>query len=63
MRDEGFVPGLHYAPLGEDVVRDVRYWLARPEERARIAREGQKLVMGNLHTNIACVRCTAINGD
>ena len=46
MRDEGLEPGVHYAPLGDDPVRDIRYWLARPEERARIARQGQDLVLG-----------------
>jgi hypothetical protein len=45
MRDEGLEPGVHYAPLGKDPVRDVRYWLDRPEERARIARQGQELVL------------------
>ena len=42
MRDEGLEPGVHYAALGDDPVRDIRYWLARPEERARIARQGQE---------------------
>jgi SAM-dependent methyltransferase len=46
MRDEGLEPGVHYAPLGDDPVRDIRSWLARPEERARIARQGQELVLG-----------------
>jgi hypothetical protein len=45
MREEGFVPGVHYAPLGNDPVADVRYWLDRPQERERIARAGQELVM------------------
>ena len=45
MRDEGLEPGVHYAALGDDPVRDIRYWLARPEERARIARQGQELVL------------------
>ena len=46
MREEGFAPGVHYAALGDDPIHDVRYWLARPEERARIARQGQDLVLG-----------------
>jgi 2-polyprenyl-3-methyl-5-hydroxy-6-metoxy-1,4-benzoquinol methylase len=46
MREEGLVPGVHYAPLGDDPIADIRYWLARPEERARIARQGQELVLG-----------------
>ncbi len=33
MRDEGFLPGVHYAPLGDDPVADVRL-LARPARRA-----------------------------
>jgi len=45
MRDEGITPGVHYALLGADPVRDVQDWLARPEERARIARQGQELVL------------------
>jgi 2-polyprenyl-3-methyl-5-hydroxy-6-metoxy-1,4-benzoquinol methylase len=45
MRAEGIVPGVHYAALGEDAVADVRYWLARPAERERIARAGQELVL------------------
>ncbi len=46
MRDEGFEPGVHYAPLGADPVEEIRYWLARPEERSLIARQGQELVVG-----------------
>ena len=38
MREEGLLAGVHYAPLGDDPVQEVRYWLARPEQRARIAR-------------------------
>jgi hypothetical protein len=45
MREEGFVPGVHYAPLGDDPVADIRAWLDRPAERARIARAGQELVL------------------
>jgi 2-polyprenyl-3-methyl-5-hydroxy-6-metoxy-1,4-benzoquinol methylase len=45
MRDEGLEPGVHYAPLGDDPVREIRHWLARPEERARIAHQGQELVL------------------
>lgn len=44
-RDEGLIPGEHFAPLGDDPVADLRHWLARPEERARIARAGQELVL------------------
>jgi 2-polyprenyl-3-methyl-5-hydroxy-6-metoxy-1,4-benzoquinol methylase len=47
MREEAFLPGVHYAALGEDPVADVRAWLARPEERERIARAGQVLVLQN----------------
>ena len=46
MREEGLEPGVHYAPLGDDPIHDIRYWLARPEERSRIARQGQELVLG-----------------
>jgi hypothetical protein len=45
MREEGLLPGVHYAPLGEDPAADVRSWLARPAERERIARAGQELVL------------------
>jgi hypothetical protein len=45
MRDEGFLPGVHYAALGDDPAKDVRYWLDRPEERQTIARQGQQLVL------------------
>ncbi len=46
MREEGLLPGVHYAVLGDDPVADVRSWLARPAERERIARAGQELVLG-----------------
>ena len=45
MRKEGFDPGVHFAALGRDPVRDIHYWLGRPVERARIARQGQELVL------------------
>jgi hypothetical protein len=45
MREEGLLPGVHYAPLGDDPVADVRSWLARPEERERVARAGQEFVL------------------
>jgi SAM-dependent methyltransferase len=45
MREEGILPGVHYAPLGPDARPDVRRWLACPDERARIARAGQELVL------------------
>jgi Glycosyl transferases group 1 len=45
MRAEGIVPGVHYAALGDDPKADLRYWLARPAERERIARAGQELVL------------------
>jgi 2-polyprenyl-3-methyl-5-hydroxy-6-metoxy-1,4-benzoquinol methylase len=45
MHEEGFLPGTHYAALGAHPVEDVRYWLARPEERERIAQAGQRLVL------------------
>jgi 2-polyprenyl-3-methyl-5-hydroxy-6-metoxy-1,4-benzoquinol methylase len=44
-REEGILPGVHYAPLGADPVADIRAWLARPAERQRIARAGQELVL------------------
>ena len=58
MREEGFAPGVHYAPLGDDPIHDIRYWLARPEERARVARQGQDLVLGRFtyQGNADCVR-------
>jgi len=46
MSEEGFEPGVHYARLGDDPVRDIRRWLDRREDRARIARQGQELVLG-----------------
>jgi 2-polyprenyl-3-methyl-5-hydroxy-6-metoxy-1,4-benzoquinol methylase len=45
MSAEGILPGVHYAPLGPDPVADIRAWLERPEERGRIARAGQELVL------------------
>jgi hypothetical protein len=45
MREEGLEPGVHYTPLGDDPIADIRYWLVRPEERAQIARRGQELVI------------------
>jgi SAM-dependent methyltransferase len=45
MRAEGIVPDVHYAALGDDPKADLRYWLARPAERERIARAGQELVL------------------
>jgi 2-polyprenyl-3-methyl-5-hydroxy-6-metoxy-1,4-benzoquinol methylase len=45
MCEEGILPGVHYAALGDDPVADVRHWLARPAERERIARAGQDLVL------------------
>jgi hypothetical protein len=45
MREEGFLPGVHYAPLGEDPIADIRHWLAHPTEREQIARAGQELVL------------------
>ena len=45
MRAEGLIPGVHYACVSHDTVRDVRFWLERPEERARIAAAGQRLVL------------------
>ena len=63
MREEGFVPGVHYAALGDDVIRDIRYWLARPEERARIAREGQELVLSKFtYEHRVRTLCAAIAG-
>ena len=63
MREEGFVPGVHYGAIGDDVGRDVRYWLARPEQRARIAREGQELVLSKFtYEHRVRTLCTAIAG-
>ena len=45
MREEGFIPGVHYAALSDDPVADIRYWLAHPAERERIAKAGQELVL------------------
>lgn len=45
MREEGFIPGVHYARLGDDPTADIHYWLDRPHERERIARAGQELVL------------------
>jgi 2-polyprenyl-3-methyl-5-hydroxy-6-metoxy-1,4-benzoquinol methylase len=45
MREEGFQPEVHYAPLGDDPVASIRYWLKRPEERDRIAQAGQEFVL------------------
>jgi hypothetical protein len=45
MRADGFLPGVHYAPLSADAVADIRYWLTRPEERRRMAQAGQELVL------------------
>ena len=45
MREEGFLPGVHYAALGNDPVADVRHWLRLPDERAGIAAAGQQLVL------------------
>lgn len=45
MRDDGFMPGVHYVPLSDDPVKDLRYWLARPREREQIAQAGQELVL------------------
>jgi 2-polyprenyl-3-methyl-5-hydroxy-6-metoxy-1,4-benzoquinol methylase len=64
MREEGFVPGVHYAALGDDVVHDVRYWLDRPEQRARIACEGQELVLSKFtYEHRVRALCTAIERD
>jgi len=45
MREEGFIPGVHYAPLGDDPAADIRHWLERPAEREQIAKAGQDLVL------------------
>jgi Glycosyl transferases group 1 len=45
MREEGLLPGVHYAALGTDPRADIRHWLNSPEERDRIAQAGQKLVL------------------
>ncbi len=45
MREEGFIPGVHYAALSDDPVADVRYWLDHPAERELIAKVGQELVL------------------
>jgi spore maturation protein CgeB len=46
MREECFEPGVHFAALGDDPVADVRHWLDRADQRERIARQGQALVLG-----------------
>ncbi len=64
MRDEGFVPGVHYASVGDDAVCDVRYWLSQPEQRERIAREGQALVLSRFtYEDRVRILCDAIAGD
>jgi 2-polyprenyl-3-methyl-5-hydroxy-6-metoxy-1,4-benzoquinol methylase len=45
MRDEGILPGVHYAPLGANPAEDIRTWLGRPTEREHIARAGQELIL------------------
>jgi hypothetical protein len=45
MRADGILPGVHYAPLSDDPIADIRSWLQRPAERERIARAGQELVL------------------
>lgn len=45
MREDGFIPGVHFALLGEEAAEDVRYWLPRAAQRARIARAGQDFVL------------------
>jgi glycosyltransferase involved in cell wall biosynthesis len=45
MREEGLIPGVHYAALGDDPLPDIEYWLSRPVERERIARAGQELAV------------------
>jgi 2-polyprenyl-3-methyl-5-hydroxy-6-metoxy-1,4-benzoquinol methylase len=63
MRDEGLLPGVHYAPMGDDPVQDARYWLARPEQRDAIARRGQEFVLANFtYENRARALCAAIAG-
>lgn len=55
MQDEGFIAGVHYAPLSNDPVQDIRYWLSRPKERQQIAEAGQALVLGR-HTYVHRVK-------
>jgi glycosyltransferase involved in cell wall biosynthesis len=45
MREEGLLPGMHYAATSENLVRDIEHWLARPDEREKIAKAGQKLAL------------------
>ena len=57
MREEGFVPGVHYAPLGDDPIRDIRHWLARPEERAGSRDRGRNWCWGGSPTKIGHGSC------
>jgi hypothetical protein len=54
LSEECILPGVHYAPLGPDPAADVRDWLGRAEERARIARAGQELVLAQFTYERAC---------
>jgi hypothetical protein len=54
LREEGFVAGVHYARLGSDPVADIREWLGRPQERDKIARAGQELVLERFSYERAC---------
>ncbi len=47
MREEGFLPGTHYAALDDDPLLMIKYWLDRPKERRRISRAGQTFVLNN----------------
>ncbi len=49
MREEGFLPDVHYGRRKEDPVADIRDWLERPADRDRIARAGQAHVLAH-HT-------------
>jgi spore maturation protein CgeB len=45
MEAEGLIAGTHYASYDRDPREAIDYWLARPEERERITRAGQELVL------------------
>jgi 2-polyprenyl-3-methyl-5-hydroxy-6-metoxy-1,4-benzoquinol methylase len=63
MRAEGLIPGVHYAVLGPDPVADIRSWLQRTDERVRIARAGQELVLSRFtYAHAVAELCRVIEG-
>jgi hypothetical protein len=63
MSEEGILPGIHYAPLGEDPLADVGRWLPRPEERERIARAGQDLILSRFTYDRAVQELCRVIGE